>query len=285
MKKRPRLLIDSLFLLILIAGFIIFMYPFVSQSLNRVIDQRLITYYQEKSLKENEQAFEKTKKEMLAVNAELASNGGTPGADPFSEDPATIEVEQKEDDFYEKHTIGILYIPSIQLSLPIFDGTEEAFLQNGAGLLEGTSYPTGGSDTHAVITGHRGLSNAKLFTDLPKLENGDQFYIEINGEKLAYEIFEQATIEPTDTSLLKIEPGKDLVTLMTCTPYMVNSHRLLITGKRVPYVEETAKKEIKKLNFWNKYGVVLWLAVILVVVTGGGYILLKKNKNKKHKEL
>ncbi|WP_071858934.1 class C sortase, partial [Enterococcus canis] len=126
--------------------------------------------------------------------------------------------------------------------LPIFDTTNDLFLAKGTSLLEGTSYPTGGESTHAVISGHRGLPEAKLFTDLPELKNGDQFYVEINREIHAYEVDQIKVIEPTNTDYLQIEKGKDYVTLLTCTPYMINSHRLLVRGHRIPYVPEMAKE-------------------------------------------
>ena len=115
-------------------------------------------------------------------------------------------------------------------------------------LLEGTSYPTGGENTHAVISSHRGLPQAKLFTDLPKLTLGDSFYIEINGRTLAYQVDQIKTVEPTDTKDLRIEKGQDFVTLLTCTPYMVNSHRLLVRGHRVPYHAKEVQKEVQKVS-------------------------------------
>ncbi|WP_311744730.1 class C sortase, partial [Staphylococcus pseudintermedius] len=138
-------------------------------------------------------------------------------------------------------TIGIVNIPKIKIKLPIFDTTNDLFLAKGTSLLEGTSYPTGGKSTHAVISGHRGLPSAKLFTDLPDLKKGDVFFIEINKRTLAYEIDQLKVVEPTETEDLLIEKDKDLVTLLTCTPYMINSHRLLVRGHRIPYTPKMAK--------------------------------------------
>ncbi|MDT0901799.1 class C sortase, partial [Staphylococcus pseudintermedius] len=123
----------------------------------------------------------------------------------------------------------------------MFDTTNDLFLAKGTSLLEGTSYPTGGKSTHAVISGHRGLPSAKLFTDLPDLKKGDVFFIEINKRTLAYEIDQLKVVEPTETEDLLIEKDKDLVTLLTCTPYMINSHRLLVRGHRIPYTPKMAK--------------------------------------------
>ncbi|MGO3607855.1 MAG: class C sortase, partial [Pseudolactococcus laudensis] len=125
------------------------------------------------------------------------------------------------------------------VSLPIFDETNNELLEKGATVLQGTSFPIGGKGTHSVITGHTGLPEKKLFTDLEKLKKGDLFYIEVSGKKLAYRVERFKTVLPTELDSLKIEDSSDLVTLLTCTPYMINTHRLLVTGVRVGF--ETKK--------------------------------------------
>ena len=281
-KKKLRLM-DVLVSLIVIAGLSTAAYPFVSDSLNRYLDQKIIQHYQKKANADNEKAYLASKKKMEAHNAELAKNGGQPGSDPFSEESQEKPVAHQRD-YYEDHTIAVIHIPKINQSLPIFDSSNAAFLEKGTGLLEGTSFPTGGASTHATITAHRGLPEAKLFTDLPKLVNGDQFYIEINGEMLAYEVFAQEVVEPTETASLLVKEGEDLVTLLTCTPYMVNSHRLLVTGKRVPYVAEQAQKEIAKISFWNQYSLYLWglLLVLLLLLVLIIIYRLKKTVRQKN---
>ncbi len=132
-------------------------------------------------------------------------------------------------------------------------------------LLEGTSYPTGGENTHAVISSHRGLPRAKLFTDLPKLTLGDSFYIEINGRTLAYQVDQIKTVEPTDTKDLRIEKGQDFVTLLTCTPYMVNSHRLLVRGHRVPYHAKEVQKEVQKVSENKRFFLYGLLAACILI--------------------
>lgn len=132
-------------------------------------------------------------------------------------------------------------------------------------LLEGTSYPTGGENTHAVISSHRGLPQAKLFTDLPKLTLGDSFYIEINGRTLAYQVDQIKTVEPTDTKDLRIEKGQDFVTLLTCTPYMVNSHRLLVRGHRVPYHAKEVQKEVQKVSENKRFFLYGLLATCILI--------------------
>ena len=129
--------------------------------------------------------------------------------------------------------MGTIRIPKISVDLPIYHGTSEEALASGAGHLYGTSLPVGGKSTHSVITGHRGLVEALMFTRLDEMRNGDFFYIEVMGETIGYRVDRISVIKPTDTSRLKITPGEDRVTLMTCTPYGVNTHRLLVSGHRV----------------------------------------------------
>ena len=130
--------------------------------------------------------------------------------------------------------MGTIKIPKISVNLPIYHGTSQTALASGAGHLYGSSLPVGGDNTHSVITGHRGLVNAMMFTRLDEMKTGDFFYIEVMGETLGYEVDRITVINPDDTSQLKIVPGEDRVTLMTCTPYGVNTQRLLISGHREP---------------------------------------------------
>ena len=134
-------------------------------------------------------------------------------------------------------------IPKINQDLPIYAGSGEENLQRGVGHLEGTSLPVGGASTHAVLTAHRGLPTARLFTDLDKMRRGDRFYIEHLGGKLAYQVDDIKVITPDRLEELSIVPDEDYVTLLTCTPYMINSHRLLVRGKRIPYKESVEHKD------------------------------------------
>lgn len=169
-----------------------------------------------------------------------------PEADPFSKKKKNDQKSQKS--YIESHTVGVLTIPKINVSLPIFDQTTTKLLEKGACLLEGTSYPIGGKSTHAVLSSHRGLPQAKLFTDLPQLKIEDHFYIEINRQYLAYQVDQIKTVAPTETEALQIQENQDLVTLVTCTPYMVNSHRLLVRGHRVAVEPEEIKESLEKVK-------------------------------------
>lgn len=147
--------------------------------------------------------------------------------------------------------MGSLEIPKISVNLAIYHGIGEESLSQGCGHVEGTSLPIGGTGTHAVLAAHRGLANARLFTDLDQLGEGDVFYLHILDKTLAYEVDKIIVCLPEDTSGLTLEPDKDLVTLLTCTPYGVNTHRLLVRGSRIPY-EEAKEKEAKTTNAATK---------------------------------
>ena len=138
--------------------------------------------------------------------------------------------------------MGYIRIPAIDVELPIYHGVENSTLEQGVGHLPGSSLPVGGESTHAVLAAHSGLASQRMFTDLEQLREGDRFYLSVLGETLAYEIDQMLVVEPDDAAALELQPGMDLVTLITCTPYGVNTHRLLVRGKRVPY--EQAQEEV-----------------------------------------
>ena len=161
--------------------------------------------------------------------------------------------------------MGYVEVPKINIKIPIFHTTSEEVLSKGAGHLEGSSLPVGGENTHSVISAHRGLPSASLFTDLDQLEDGDHFLIRVLDQTLCYEVDQIHIVEPENTSDLAVEPGQDLVTLLTCTPYAVNTKRLLVRGHRVPYEEETIEKEEKEspMSLYTNY--LLWVVVGLAV--------------------
>ncbi len=245
MKPKKRKLLDLLMLFLLLSGIGILAYPFVSDALNNYLDQQIISHYQQQAVKENEEVMAKIQENMTKKNQQLAKEGGNLGADPFTKKKEPVK---KDRTYFEKHTIGILTIPKINVNLPIFDQTTMKLLEKGACLLEGTSYPIGGKSTHAVLSSHRGLSQAKLFTNLPQLKIKDHFYIEINGQYLAYQVDQIKTVEPTETEALQIQEDQDLVTLVTCTPYMINSHRLLVRGHRIVVEPEETKESLEKVK-------------------------------------
>ena len=150
----------------------------------------------------------------------------------------------------ESGVMGALEIPKISLYLPIYHGTSQEVLEKGIGHLEGTSIPVGGKNTHAVLTGHRGLPSAELFSNLDQLEKNDEFYIHILGKPLAYKVFNVETVKPEEMEHLTIAKGQDRVTLVTCTPYGINTHRLLVHARRVPYKTESTNSQKNTLWRW-----------------------------------
>ena len=164
-----------------------------------------------------------------------------------------------------KEQIGFIDIPKIDQKIPVYAGTSEEILQKACGHLEGTSLPIGGIDTHAVITAHRGLPQVKLFRELDKLKVGDVFYFTNIKETLAYEVDQILTVEPWDFDPVLVVEGKDLMTLLTCTPYMINSHRLLVRGHRVPYVEEVAKDDSLRRALYSLKDMIWPMAIIILL--------------------
>ena len=176
--------------------------------------------------------------------------------------------------------MGIVEIPKIDVTIPIYHTTEDEVLQLGAGHLEGSSLPVGGEGTHSVISAHRGLPSAALFTDLDRMEEGDHFLLHILDDTLCYEVDQINVVEPEDTELLSAVEGEDLVTLLTCTPYGVNSQRLLVRGHRVPYVEEEVAEEkvpLSQISLHTSY--LLWVIVGLTVT--GLFILFLYGRDRK----
>lgn len=174
-------------------------------------------------------------------------------------------------------------IPKISVYLPVEHGTAAETLEKSVGHVVGTSLPIGGASTHAVLSAHSGMASSKLFSDIDQLAEGDTFYIHVLGEVLAYRVDAINTVLPTDTSLLQIEDGKDLVTLVTCTPFGVNTHRLLVRGHRVPYVPEqeaTAAAEKPAASSWTRHYLTgLGIGLGAVAVAGGGYFLMRRKRH------
>lgn len=187
-------------------------------------------------------------------------------ADPYTErEKKGVENYARMLEVREK--IGYIDVPKIGQQIPVYAGTSEDVLQHACGHLEGTSLPIGGKDTHAVITAHRGLPQVKLFRDLDKMEVGDLFFFTNVKETLAYKVDQILVVEPWDFEPVLVVEGKDLMTLLTCTPYMINSHRLLVRGHRVPYVPEV-KEEIERAKFNYKSLIVpgIVLAVLILII-------------------
>lgn len=189
--------------------------------------------------------------------------------------------------YTEQLTVGgvmaYVDIPQIGVYLPVQHGTGAETLEKSVGHVVGTSLPVGGSSTHAVLSAHSGMASSKLFSDIDQLEKGDIFYIHVLGDTLAYEVDSINTVLPTDTSLLQIEEGKDLVTLVTCTPFAINTHRLLVRGHRVPYTPEQeaiATAEKPAASSWTQHYLAgLGIGLGAVAVVGGAYFLVRRMRH------
>ena len=186
--------------------------------------------------------------------------------------------------YAEQLTVGgvmaYVDIPKINVYLPVQHGTDAETLERAVGHVVGTSLPVGGSSTHAVLSAHSGMASSKLFSDIDQLTAGDTFYIHVLGEVLAYKVDTIHTVLPTDTSLLQIENGKDYVTLVTCTPFGVNTHRLLVRGHRIPYTPEqetTAAEEKPTASSWTQHYLTgLGIGLGVAAVIGGAYFLVRR---------
>lgn len=217
-------------LLLLLAGLGLLLYPRFSDTWNTLHQSQVITGYGEAVQEMDIGRYAKILEKAHTYNEELFLNGRL-----WALEDKVQERYLETLDISGSGIMGYIEIPSIRVTLPIYHGTSDKVLQEAIGHVAWSSLPAGGENTHAVLSGHRGLPSAKLFTNLDDLEVGDRFMIHILSETLTYEVDRILTVKPTDTSELEIVPGMDLVTLVTCTPYGINTHRLLVRGHRVDH--------------------------------------------------
>lgn len=243
------------------AGFLICIFPVISNMVERQRQADAVATYRQTMEKEDEKEIEEKWRQANEYNEMLfQAKGGI--------------VEETEEKKYEEllnihgtDIMGSLEIPKIQVELPIYHGTEDEVLSNGIGHLEGTSLPIGGENTHSVLTGHRGLPSSKLLVRLDEMKIGDLFFIHTYKEVMAYKVEEIMVVKPEDTAWMEIKDEKDLVSLVTCTPFGINSHRLIVTGRRVDYKE---KEYIKiKPQFPSVREIIVTVFPILFVVSVG----------------
>lgn len=284
MKKK---LSSILICLIFLVGLGIMLYPMISNLYSEHNQIQTINNYEKviDDMDDNEiqEALE------LAQKYNKSLIGNVKLTDPFD-----VELQKGLNSEYEHllnidgdGIMGYINIPKINVNLPIFHGTSEEVLQKGVGHLENTSFPIGGEGTHTVLSGHTGLPTAELFNDLSELEEDDEFYLHVLGKVLAYRIDQVKVVEPQDTSNLLIDPTKDYATLVTCTPYGVNSHRLLVRGTRIPYVENMENEQITtsgKARAWlSEYIYVLVIGISAILVVFSIWLIFIKKRKKKGK--
>jgi sortase A len=282
--KTSKLMIGIIFL----AGLSLLLYPFVANQWNNYRQKQLISSY-EQTVSQKEASngidYDAELKKAEAYNEALLPS--------ILPDSFAIADASEEDQTYMNtlniagdEMMGIVEIPKIDIKLPIYHTTEEDVLKQAAGHLEGSSLPIGGKSTHSVISAHRGLPSASLFTDLDQLKKGDHFLIHVLNETLCYEVDKISVVKPEETSALAVEEGEDLVTLLTCTPYGVNTERLLVRGHRVPYVEQEVADEktpLSGISLHTNY--LLWVIVGLAVTAFFILVLYLKEKKLKQKAL
>lgn len=256
------------FALLFILGLGILCYPMISNNLAVKAQQEVIAQYK-KVATNDKSSITSLIEEAKRYNEKLTKSTIT---DVFTNPP----LEEGKEYLSILNTgrdgvMGYISIPKINEEIPIYHGTSTKTLQKGVGHLEGSSFPVGGENTHAVLSAHRGLPSAKLFTDLDQLKKKDEFYIHILDETLAYQVEEVSIIEPSETEKLTLQEGHDYITLVTCHPYAINTHRLLVRGVRIPYHEENIAKgvTIAKSGMSDivcKIGLLLALAIVISVI-------------------
>ena len=263
------------FVLFAVAG-VLLAYPLVSTIINSKYHSDIENAYTAAIEDSNADELEQQRQAAQQYNAMLS---GAAIAEGGASAPPLPYAEQL--------TVGgvICYIdiPKINVYLPVQHGTGAETLEKSVGHVVGTSLPVGGSSTHAVLSAHSGMASSKLFSDINQLAEGDTFYIHVLGEVLAYKVDTINTVLPTDTSLLQIEDGKDYVTLVTCTPFGVNTHRLLVRGHRVPYTPEqeaTTAAEKPAASSWTQHYLTgLGIGLGVVAAVGGGYFLVRRHRH------
>ena len=270
-------------LVMALAGVGLFAYPAVSNYIFARNCSTATQEYDDSIAKLDAAALERAWREAEIYNENLEGN---PVHDPFLAGSGMVMA----DNYYEvlningDGTMGYVSIPKISVKIPLYHGTADDTLLKGIGHLEGSSMPIGGTGSHSVVTGHTGLANAKMFTDLVKLSEGDEFYLHILDRTLAYKVDQIKVVLPEETGDLKRVSGMDYCTLVTCTPYGINSHRLLLRGERIEYVPEAMQEApafavIERFKDWDMLvGLAVGAALIVFIVV---FVVLRRRKQKK----
>lgn len=280
-KEIKEKVIIFLFILMIVVGLGIILFPLISNQVNEIHYQEVIGTYDDtvtqKTESENNQMLIKARE----YNSSLSS---TKIVDVFQNPVQTNSSEYLSIlNVDDNGMMGYISIPKIDVRIPIYHGTSSDILQKGVGHLEGSSLPVGGESTHAILSAHRGLPSSRLFTDLDQLKEGDIFYIYVLDEVLAYQVDQVLVTEPSETEALKIVDGKDYITLVTCTPYAVNTHRLLVRGERIEYNKQVEEQTVEDRSL-STADIILYvslvIAILLIVITIIAIVRYKQNKNR-----
>ena len=274
-------------IMIVLFGFALLSYPFISNFIFEKSAGSMIKSYEKQAKTYDQKQKDKALKEAKEYNQDL-TRSAVQLTDPFKAKSNGETMSYNNIlNLDQTGVMGYLEIPCISVNLPIYHGTDAEILERGVGHLAASSLPIGGKSTHSVLTGHTGLSSAKLFTDLTEMKKGDLFFINVLGQTLAYKVDQISVVRPEDTRKLQIVDGKDYVTLVTCTPYGINNRRLLVRGARTKYVKNQ-KNKIRTRNQdsqWMgtyKRAIAIGLAIVMALVLSGKvYQRLRSKKTEK----
>jgi len=261
---------------ILLAGVGFFSYPTVSDQINRYRQDRVISDYIGTVAELNAENSGHMLEDAEAYNRRMLLK-----EDQFEVPEEELDIYNSILDITGTGMMGYVEVPKVHIHLPVYHGSDEEVLQGALGHLEGTSFPVGGKNTHAVISGHRGLPSARLFTDIDQLVAGDHFLIRILDRVLTYEVDQIVTVLPEEMNELKIVPDQDYCTLITCTPYGVNTHRLLVRGKRIPN-DELEIAAITTLKVSTVLLLPLLMAPVLLIILIG--LIIRVSRQGKHRK-
>ena len=287
MKKKIIILCIAVFTFLIALG--ITLYPMISTWYNERHQAEVHIHYQEKAEQADNTKLIEAKEQAVAYNQTILP--GAQDEDSFSKE-ALLSASENYGNLLNLAGDGIMgyvEIPTIGVTLPIYHGTNNSTLERGVGHLLGSSLPVGGESTHSVLTAHSGMASQKMFSDLDRLKIGDIFFLDVLGEKLAYQVDQIKTVLPHDTTFLQTEIGNDLCTLVTCTPFGVNTHRLLVRGTRIEYeeaeviVEEKLETEEPVKSTWEQqYFKGILIGVGTVVILGLGLLVFWFVRRRRH---
>lgn len=272
-------LINIFIALMILVGLSVMFYPVVSDMWNTYRNSLLISSHKKDVNDLSKKQTEQIWNEAVNYNKNHKEN--------FIKEDVFTNLKKHTKSKYDSYlniskngVMGTIVIPKINVEIPIYHGTGEKELQTGVGHMEGTSLPVGGTSSHCVLSAHRGLPSAKLFTDLDKMKKGDLFFLHILDKTLAYKVEDIFTVKPDETDKLSLVEGKDYVTLLTCTPYGVNTHRLLVRGVRTAYKQD----EEQKVSILKDYRVWILIGTIVVLIIVNVFMVIKSKKKKRSKK-
>lgn len=276
--KRPKNIVQ---IFLIICGIGLALYPWISNFIYDKSASSKIEVYKKQSQQISESEYKRLYEEARIYNQQLAK-AKVVLTDPFTDEMSVKATGLKYDDILKidgSDIMAYVEIPCIRVNLPVYHGTSGKTMEKGIGHISASSVPVGGKDTHSVLTGHTGLNSSRMFTDLTEVKKGDQFYIHVVGKTLAYKVDDINVVLPDNTEKLNIIRGEDHITLITCTPYGVNSHRLLVRGTRTKYSKaayDAENKKARRSKWQEEYKRALIIAFLLILIGITLYKIINK---------